>query len=270
MSYKSIKWLILILPTFVIGLWEYLRHTILLPYLSMELGNWLSPVIVFLVTITFLHKLFQIYENMQTQLNKEREEKAILYERERIARELHDGIAQTLFLCSVQVSRMKEKYPGPEWTELDKSLRQIHDYVRHSIYNLKNPPSKRCLQTRIEQLVQQFELDTGLDFHLDLKMEDVHLEPKEQVELFACLQEALTNIRKHADASQVWIRWLPKHRGWRLEVEDDGVGFQTDPFQPNGRFGLRIMRERVGELGGSFSFTRNNGKTRLVIEKEGE
>ncbi|MEX2103784.1 MAG: sensor histidine kinase, partial [Bacilli bacterium] len=57
MSYRQIKWLILIIPTLTIGLWEYVRHQFLLPYISMELGNWLAPVIVFVVTITFLLKL---------------------------------------------------------------------------------------------------------------------------------------------------------------------------------------------------------------------
>src|SRR4051794_28175051 len=103
MSTKQIKWLILAIPTLAIGIWEYLRHTILLPHISMELGNWLSPIIIFLVTITLVNPLFQAYEQLSLQLKRERASKQLMEERERIARELHDGIAQTLFLSSVQV-----------------------------------------------------------------------------------------------------------------------------------------------------------------------
>lgn len=271
MSYRQLKWLILIIPTLVIGLWEYLRHQFLLPYISMELGNWLSPVIVFIVTITFLRRLFMIYEHMQEQLKTEREEKAILQERERIARELHDGIAQTLFLCSVQINRLKEKQPDPGWTELDKSLRQIHDYVRHSISNLKNPPhlSSASWQKRVEELISQFQLDTGISVHPFFQLNEANLQPKEKVELFSCIQEALTNIRKHAHADHVWIQLTGNEANWCLKIEDDGTGFQTDPFRQSNRFGLRIMRERVQEIGGTLLFNRMAGKTQLVIKKEG-
>jgi len=100
-SYKQIKWLILIIPTLTIGLWEYVRHDFLLPYISMELGNVLAPIIVFLVTILFLTQLFDILERNQKELERAKALQAALEEREKIARELHDGIAQSLFLINV-------------------------------------------------------------------------------------------------------------------------------------------------------------------------
>lgn len=272
MSDKQIKWLILIIPTLVIGLWEYVRHEFLLAYISMELGNWLSPVIVFFVTMTFLVRLFRRYEQLQEQLKKERAEKAILQERERIARELHDGIAQSLFLSSVQVNQMKQKQPSAsEWEDLNKSLRQIHDYVRYSISNLKSPPGPNpatAWKVRVQELAEQFRLDTGVSVVLSLKLEETRLTAKEKVELFACLQEALANIQKHAHATQVTIRLHPTEHGWSLEVEDNGQGFSGNPFQQPQRFGLRIMRERVSDIQATISFSRKHGKTKLVITKE--
>lgn len=70
MSYKQMKWLILIIPTLTIGIWEYVRHEFLLPYISMDLGNWLAPVIVFLVSILFLTQLFSLIERNQAELNE--------------------------------------------------------------------------------------------------------------------------------------------------------------------------------------------------------
>jgi two-component system nitrate/nitrite sensor histidine kinase NarQ len=102
MSYKQIKWMILLIPTLTVGLWEYVRHQFLLPYISMNLGNWLTPVIVYVVSITLLTRLFLILERIQKELEHERAAKVALESREKLAKELHDGIAQSLFLLSVK------------------------------------------------------------------------------------------------------------------------------------------------------------------------
>jgi len=268
MTYRQIKWLILIIPTMVVGAWEYIRHEFLLSYISMEMGNWLTPLIVFMVTITLLLKLFMIYEQMQEELKKERAEKAVLKERERIARELHDGIAQTLFLCSVQLTQLRGKHPELELNEVDRHLRQVHENVRQSIFNLKSRPSGSL--TWIEQLrhwIDQFELDTGIRVIPNIQVPEDELLPKEKAELFSCMQEALTNIRKHAHAKNVHLDLIPLPSGWRLVVEDDGIGFSGNPFQQANRFGLAIMRERAQLLGAELSLNRIGEKTRLVIEK---
>ncbi|RAL23212.1 sensor histidine kinase [Thermoflavimicrobium daqui] len=272
MSYKQIKALILILPTLIIGLWEYTRHAFLLPYISMDLGNWLSPLIVFLVTITILRKLFLIYEKMQVQLEQERAEKVILQERERIARELHDGIAQSLFLYSVQINQLKKQNPSFDWADLEKSLRQMHDYVRHAISNLKTPPTSdnHQWQIQVKDWINQYQLDTGLSVEVTIEYPTDSLCPKEKVELFACIQEALTNIRKHAQAKAVSLCLIPYEKGWKLEIVDDGVGFQNDPFQTMDHFGLKIMKDRAAEISASLTLQRENQQTKLAIIREGE
>lgn len=272
MSDKQIKWLILIIPTLIIGFWEYIRHEFLLPYISMELGNWLSPVIVFLATVILLVPLFQRYEQLQEQLKKEREEKAILQERERLAHELHDGIAQSLFLITVQVQQLKkqQKWKQQDWETLDKHLRQIHDDVRHSIANLKSNPAPTLYQTfktRATELAEQFYTDTGIEVTMDLSIHESALTPKEKVELLACLQEALSNIRKHARATKVDLQFLHTPTGWTFQIIDNGKGYQGDPFQLPNRYGLKIMRDRVSSINSKLTLKREQGKTIVMITK---
>lgn len=269
LTYKQIKWLILTIPTIVVGLWEYIRHEYLLPYISMELGNWLTPFIVLGVTLTLLVHLFVIYEEIQEAYKKEREENAVLQERERIARELHDGMAQTLFLCSVELDALQEKYQDPSLNRIHQHLHQLHDDVRQAITNLKTPKSTTpfLLKDKMTHLFNQFEMDTGIPVSASIEIDTHSLNTKEKVELYACLQEALTNIRKHARATCVKVTLKPFCNGWQCIVEDNGIGFEGDVFSHPDRYGMRIMQERVKSIGASLKFTRQDGKTILAIQK---
>ncbi|WP_028777654.1 sensor histidine kinase [Shimazuella kribbensis] len=267
MSSKQIKWLILTIPTLTIGIWEYLRHTILLPHVSMELGNWLSPVIVFLVTITLLNPLFQAYDHLSQQLKKEREIKQVMAERERIARELHDGIAQTLFLSSVQVEKLKSIAPHEQWRDLQQSLHHIQEYVRRSIFTLKTE-NQLTLTEQLQALIKQFQLDTGISINYIADFQDNHFTQKEVWEITACSNEALTNIHKHAYATSVNFGLRSTPSSWYLMIEDNGIGLEKDKLHSANSFGLRMMEERAIECHAQFSISRENKKTKVQITKE--
>ncbi|MGA8943386.1 MAG: histidine kinase [Thermoactinomyces sp.] len=269
MTYKQIKWLILTIPTISVGIWEYIRHEHLLPYISMELGNWLTPVIVLAITLTLLVHLFVIYEKMQEDLKKERAENAVLQERERIARELHDGMAQTLFLCSVELETLQEKYNNPSLNRINQHLRQLHDDVRQAITNLKtsNRNSVFFIRDKIFHLIREFQLDTGIDVTANIQLQNDQLNSKEKVELYACLQESFANIRKHAQADKVAVHLIPTSEGWRCTIEDNGIGFDGNIFSHPDRYGLRIMQERAESIGARLQIKRQSGKTIVSIEK---
>lgn len=109
MAYKLIKWSIILLPVVFVGVWEVLRHTILLTYLPMDMTTLMTPFLLFFISITLLFPLFSHLERMQEELQLERTVKAKLEERERLARELHDGIAQSLFLLSVKLDKASNR-----------------------------------------------------------------------------------------------------------------------------------------------------------------
>lgn len=271
MSYNKIKSLILLLPTLTVGAWEYVRHQFLLPYISMELGNWLTPLIVLLVTMLLTTKLFGMLEQIQEELQRSKAVQAALHERENLARELHDGVAQSLFLLSVTAEQIAEQ--GENRDNAVQRLRQIvreaDDYVRQAIANLRYPPQPVSMpwMESLQRLVLEFEKDTSIktDFRWDLPEEALSM--REKVELYAMIREALRNVRKHAEARRVRIEAESLSWGWRFRITDDGRGFTSDPFRGEHRYGLKIMRERAAEMGWTLELRRYAGETSLIVQK---
>ncbi|GAA3407446.1 sensor histidine kinase [Paenibacillus hodogayensis] len=274
MSYKQIKWLILVIPTLTIGLWEYVRHQFLLPYISMDMGNWLATVIVFTVTMIFLTQLFSMLEDMQEELKEARAAKAALEEREKIARELHDGIAQSLFLLAVQVDLLDKRYDGEakEIRGFRQTVQEVNGYVRQAIASLRYPASADSLpwMELMQSLPADLAADTGIQAEWSWNLPEEKLSPKEKVELYASVREALLNIRKHTDAGRLWITAREEGTGWSCVVADDGQGFREEALRQADKFGLQIMRERADEMGWIFELNREQGRSVFRIHKEEE
>lgn len=256
MSYKQIKWMILFLPTLTVGIWEYMRHSLLIHYVSMDLGNVLSPVIVYLTSLTLLMPLFRMLEHNQEELNRERTEKAALEARELLSRELHDGIAQSLFLLSVQIDRASSRTSTleeqEEIQEIRKTVHEVNRYARQAITNLRYPASieknvfEDSMKARIMHMAQETltippSIEWGIPDHL--------LNSKEKIEMLACIRESLLNIEKHAKATAISIRGAGSNQSWIVSIEDNGVGMKDDLNLYKERYGLRIMTERAQELG---------------------
>jgi nitrate/nitrite-specific signal transduction histidine kinase len=272
MSYKQMKWLILIIPTLTIGIWEYVRHEFLLPYISMDLGNWLAPVIVFLVSILFLTQLFSLIERNQAELNEARALHASLQEREKIARELHDGIAQSLFLLNAQIDRMEAIGDSGElpYQEVKESVHRANTYVREAIANLRYPidPESVSWMQSMNSLITEIKQETNLQFDIQWDIPDTMLSAKEKVELLASIRESLLNIHKHAEAKHVCITAVETDSGWKCSVSDDGRGFELNKPLSSNRYGIKIMRDRAEAMGWKFMMERLHNKTIISIRKE--
>lgn len=269
MTYKQLKWLILLIPTITVGLWEYVRHEYLLPYISMDLGNWLTPVIVLLVTFTLLTRFFTKMEVIQEQLRKERAEKAALKERERIAQGLHDGIAQSLFLLSVKVNQLKKIDVAEEdkatINELNEKISEIHQYIRSSIENLREPQQEDLPWLNVlYNHIARFENEANITIDKTIDVDETLLSSEEKVELASCIQEALINIHKHAHASNVMMEVIVKNDRLFVSIKDDGIGFNPKIAYDN-HYGIKMMHERCNKINWQVNIKRTDDFTTLCF-----
>ena len=194
--------------------------------------------------------------------------RAVVNERTRLAREIHDGLAQTLAFLKIEIDRARtflQKGNTDQASQiLNDSSRTIGDAcldARQAIENLRRVPNGR-LETWLPQVAEDFESLTSLPVDLDLRLTS-DFAPNQQVQLIRIVQEALTNIRKHAEASRVRIAAWEDGQEAVIEVADNGCGFSPSDSITAARFGLRGMRERAESIGAEFQVVSypNEGTT---------
>lgn len=201
-------------------------------------------------------------------------------ERKRIAREIHDGPAQSmanLILRTEIAERMLAKgeiaVVKDELGQLKGQVRTELEEIRKIIFNLRPMALDDLgLTPTIRKLTKDFEEKTKVRTKFEVKGKERRLKSGLEVALFRLVQEALSNIVKHAQASYVYVELTYGQQTIRLVVQDNGVGFdvpQTERrLNGNGNhFGLVGMRERVQLLEGKFEIESNaNEGTKIVIE----
>lgn len=184
---------------------------------------------------------------------------AIAQERNRLARELHDSVAQTLYGLTLQAEAANRKLAAGQLEAVADYLGFFRDSAQQTlletrllIFELRPPILDEVgLKSALKTRLQAVESRSGLDYQLDLV--DVERLPS-QVEtgLYRITLEALNNILKHARASKVNLSLQQNGERIRLEIRDDGVGFDPEAPPLQG-YGLQGMRERAEQLGGSFN-----------------
>lgn len=274
MSSKRIKLTLFIFPALVIGGFETFRHTLCIPYLSMETGNWLTALLAALIVALISRRLFSQFEQTERDLSSERETRAVFEERERIARELHDRIAQSIFYIGVQINSVKQKAnfnePGVQSSLNDVllALREMDENVRQSIFNLRqDAQSGAHFVERVENYLKNAFVSMNVTWELDLSHNVTILQPDEQVQLFGILQEAITNIRKHAKASHIKISLETSDNKWTFQIFDDGVGFDVEQAREK-KYGLDIIFSRAADIGAKPIIQSSPNGTMIQILKE--
>jgi signal transduction histidine kinase len=223
-------------------------------------------------------RLYTEVEARADALSQRLQHLAVVEERERLAREMHDGLAQTLSLLSLQVGQARSLLSSGDIdggvTELHEMSRVIdagYEEVREAITSLRlAAPKGEEWAGWLQEYVYDFGVrhDLSAELHLPNDQTPPILPPHQEVHLTRIVQEALNNVRKHAQASQVYMALIPNGRKLKLRIEDNGRGFDVQRAQSRrGRYGLSTMQERAELLGGSLHIQSAPGQgTTIVVE----
>jgi PAS domain S-box-containing protein len=190
-------------------------------------------------------------------------------ERHRIARELHDDIGQRLSLLMIAIERISREVPatpeprlgpfGRVLSQLDELTKDVHQ-LSHQLHSTKL--QYIGLRSALRDLCQQVMNQHGIVVVQELE-DAPDLPPEVQLCLYRVAQEALNNIAKHSKAGDAFVRFRKSSGAVRLEVRDNGVGF--DPSNAGTGLGLASMSERLRIVGGELAVTSNPGKGTEVV-----
>ncbi len=204
------------------------------------------------------------------------ERDAILQERRRIARELHDGVAQSIGYINMKTQQVRESVSAQstdraltELSDIQGVVKETYEDVREAIDELGAEVRNVRIIPALTSYAQEFGTSNGIKVDLALPRDFPEISPEAELQLFRIAQEALTNVRRHAEATDVAISLQETGRVVLMSVKDNGSGFTIgDPTVPfPGHHGLDIIKERAGDLGGSVAINTAPGQgTEVVVE----
>ncbi len=199
-------------------------------------------------------------------------------ERSHLARELHDGVIQSLVALDMHIEVLRRKLEAQQ-SEATEPLTQIQKQLREEVINVRElmqqirpvPVDSKDIVGHLMDLAERFRRDTSIDARFVTDLTDVSLAPRQARELVRIVQEALVNIRKHSGARTVVLRLAAADDGLVLTVDDDGRGFQFEgrlnlDELDAARRGPVVIKERVRVLGGTMRIDSAPGRgSRLEI-----
>lgn len=207
-------------------------------------------------------------------LQRQAEQLAVLEERQRLARELHDSVTQSLYsvtlyanAAALALAAGKQDVTASYLQELQETAQQGMRDMRLLIFQLHPPVLETeglvaALQARLAAVEGRAGLQT--EFHIE---EERRLPIAIETELYWIAQEALNNVRKHAAARHVTVRLHFAAASVCLEVQDDGAGFDPGAVLAEQRGGLRTMAERAARIGGNLTYESSPGEgSRVKVE----
>ncbi len=200
----------------------------------------------------------------KSRLDEEANALSIMRERTNIANELHDSLAQTLASVKYQVRVLDETiHQGDEaatWQELERiesSIDEAYTELRALIAQFRLPIGQDNLTESAEQIVERFKHDSdGMHVYLQKEWPNIKLPAQIELQVLRIIQEALTNARKHSEASTVRVLMRGDDRGhYTILIEDDGIGIHEQQKQNTAgeHVGISVMHDRASRIGGTLS-----------------
>ena len=264
------------LPALVVVAAEVLRHEVLPEYLHDALpgmlGNLSTGAAALVISAMILLPIYRRLEAADAQLRATQVAQAVSGERERLARELHDGVAQALFFLNVKAAALERSLapadlpanPGearPIAAEIAKAVQDTSLRVRDAIFDLRTGPEPgQPLNAWIRGYVQGFAELHGLAGEVREQGTGRELSLEQQLHAMAIVREALHNVAKHAQARTFLVRlaWDPGELA--VVASDDGRGLPDPlPGPAQGRYGLAALSEHAQAAGGSIALSPGLG-----------
>lgn len=205
------------------------------------------------------------------QLKQRLESRAMIEERKRLSREVHDGTCQALYGLRWQIQMLasrlaKDDKYTQDVRELEVMAAKMEDSARASLELLRGIDSNDEFVPQLKNQLQQLKDDLGVNYRLDVEDDKLNIERIVELELLFISQEALRNIRKHSEAHNITVGIRQADGYLRMEITDDGCGF--DMTQPLGKgSGIAIMKERAESIGGKLRVLSVPGRgTQVKVE----
>ena len=209
-------------------------------------------------------------------LDDEAKRLSIIKERNAIAHELHDSLAQTLASLRFQVSMLDEAIDRQgagvtheDIQQIKSGLNDAFTELRELLAHVRAPINFRGLLPALEDLISNFRKQTGMHVLLQKEWDSTRLSANSEMQVLRIIQEALANVRKHSKAHTVRVLLrCDKDDHYHILVEDDGIGMDKPAFSghPGEHLGMSIMKERARYLGGDLRIESETGEgTRVQL-----
>ena len=189
-------------------------------------------------------------------------------ERKRVAREIHDQLGQVLTAIKIDLSGLVRELPANQGDRTSSILKLVDETIQ-SVRRISTELRPGILDDlglvdAVEWAGEDFEARTGTKCRLNLPEDDISIDPEQATAVFRIFQETLTNVARHADASEIEVRLAKDDRDLTLEVHDNGGGIPEDKLSNGESLGILGMRERALLLGGELTISGAPGEGTTV------
>ena len=195
-------------------------------------------------------------------------------ERQRLARQMHDGPAQALsnFILQTEIAMrlfdLDQVKAKEELANMKSAATTTFQKVRDFIFELRPMMLDDLgLTPTLTRFVEAFKEQTGMEIKLTVSGLEQRLEPYLEVMIFRAIQELISNAHRHSQAIQVWVQIDATEEDVKVSVDDNGKGFEPETIKETSGMGLKVIRDRVDMIGGQMVIDSTAGKgTRVSFE----
>jgi two-component system nitrate/nitrite sensor histidine kinase NarX len=200
-------------------------------------------------------------------LERENLKATVLQERQMMAAEVHDSVAQSLAFVKMRLPLLHDAMHAHDdaraqkyYADIRATVSEAHTGLRQILTDFHTRPDPQGFMHAVRALVADFEPRTGIAFELDDRVGELPLAPQAQSQAFHVVQEALANVARHSMARHASLRVALQDGQVELQIEDDGTGVALEPREAaTTHYGIDIMRARARRLGGTLSLAARPG-----------